>query len=180
MIKLIDLLNESSTKPYGYGCVMLYFDFPYINKIHDAINPKDIYEDEEDPSFGLEDEPHCTLLYGLHEEVSTKDITKVIENFIFGTCKLHNASLFENEKYDVLKFDVRGPSLHDVNDKLKSFPYTSNFPDYHPHLTIAYLKPGAGKRYTKMLENQEYELKPQYVMFSHPDGSKNKIKINIK
>lgn len=180
MIKLIDLIKESSSKPYDYGCAMLYFDFPYLNKIQDVINPNDIYEEEEDPSFGLEDEPHCTLLYGLHEEVSVKDVTKVIENFTFDTCKLHNVSLFENEKYDVLKFDVEGPVLHDVNSKLKLFPYTSNFPKYHPHSTIAYLKPGMGKKYTEILKDQEFELKPQFAMFSHPDGSKNKIKIKTK
>jgi 2'-5' RNA ligase len=180
MIKLMDLLKESSSVPYEYGCAMLYFDFAYLNKIQDAINPKHIYRDEKDPSFGLEDEPHCTLLFGLHKEVSVEDVTKILKDFIFDICKLHNVSLFENEKYDVLKFDVEGSILHNVNSKLKTLPYTSDFPDYHPHSTIAYLKPGMGKIYTEMLKNQEFELQPQYAMFSQPDGSKNKIKIKLK
>jgi hypothetical protein len=66
-IKLIDLLKEGSNQTYDYGCVMLYFDFPLMDKIHNVIDPKDIYYEEGDRSFGLEDEPHTTLLYGLHE-----------------------------------------------------------------------------------------------------------------
>lgn len=185
MIKLIDLIKESASVPYEYGCVMLYFNFPLINKIHDIINPEDVYNNENDPIFGLENEPHCTLLYGLHKEVTLEDVTNVINNAVFGDCKLYNASLFENEKYDVLKFDVGypvkgGAFLHKCNKELKKFPYTSNFPDYHPHLTIAYLNPGSGKKYTELLKNQEFILTPQYVVYSQPSGDKNKIKINLR
>lgn len=61
-------------KKYEYGCVMLYFDFPSMFKIQDIINPKDIYEEEDDNTYGLEKHPHTTLLYGLHEGVTVKQI----------------------------------------------------------------------------------------------------------
>ena len=177
-IKLMDLLKEGSGQTYDYGCVMLYFDFPEINKIHDAIDPKDIYYEEGDRSYGLEDEPHTTLLYGLHEEVELNEIREVLNEFEFSPCIIHNASLFEND-YDVLKFDVKGENLHEANAELKQFPYTSNFPDYHPHLTIGYLKKGTGQKYTKMLNELEYELIPKYAVYSMPDGSKHNIKIKV-
>jgi hypothetical protein len=158
---------------------MLYFFFPEMNKIHDAINPKDVYIQEGDNSFGFEDEPHCTLLYGLHEGVTTEDIIKVVENYTYYTCKAHNASLFENSDYDVLKFDIKGDNLHETNNDLKNYPFTSNYPDYHPHMTIAYLKPGTGKRYAKMLEGIEFDLVPQYVVYSKPNGDKDKINVRI-
>lgn len=179
MIKLLDLLLEKKGDSYEYGCAMLYFDFPLMNKIHDAINPNDLYEEEGDRTFGLENEPHTTLLFGLHKEVSLDDIKKVLDEFTFSTCKIHNASLFENEKYDVLKFDVKGENLHACNEALKQFPYTNNFPDYHPHMTIGYLKSGMGKKYTKMLEGQEFELVPKYAIYSEPNGTKTKIKVRI-
>ena len=47
---------------YKYGCVMLYFKFPKMEELHNSIDSSD-YEDED----SLEDEPHCTLLYGLHD-----------------------------------------------------------------------------------------------------------------
>jgi hypothetical protein len=176
MIKLLDLLNEEK-QTYDYGCAMLYFNFPEMNKIHDTINPKDVYEEEDDSSFGLEDEPHCTLLYGLHDGVTTEDIKKVLDKYNYPEVTAYNASLFENEKYDVLKFDIKGPNLHETNNDLKQYPYSSDYPDYHPHMTVAYLKPGTGKRYVKMLNKFEFELQPQYAMYSKPDGDRDKISI---
>jgi len=177
MIKLLDLLFENSTSSYKYGCVMLYFDFPQINKIHNIINKDDIYEEDKDKTFGLEDEPHTTLLYGLHKEVSNDDVEKTLNKYTYFPCTIKNASLFENEKYDVLKFDVEGKNLTETNESLKKFPFTSDYPKYHPHLTIGYIKPGLGKKYTKILQGLEYKLIPKYAIYSHPDGTKTKIKI---
>lgn len=178
MIKLLDLLKEEK-QTYDYGCAMLYFSFPEMNKIHDAINPDDVYTQEGDRSFGYENEPHCTLLYGLHGDVTTENVEKVLGKYTYYTCKAHNASLFENPDYDVLKFDIKGDNLHETNKDLQQYPFTSNFPDYHPHMTIAYLKPGTGKRYAKMLNEFEYDLVPQYAVYSKPNGDKDKISIKV-
>jgi len=181
MIKLIDLLRENSQSKYEFGCVMLYFDFPHLFKLQDNINPDDIYEEEGDRTYGLEDEPHCTLLYGLHERVTVEDVEYcTVDSFKFNSqpYTAHNVSCFKNEKYDVLKFDVKGDILHEVNHMLtQELPYTTDFPKYHPHLTIAYLKPGLGEKYIKMFKELKYELKPEYIIFSHGD-KKDKIKIN--
>jgi 2'-5' RNA ligase len=179
MIKLIDLIKENSANIYDYGCVMLYFKFPELFKIQDAINPKYIYKGDEDKTFGMEDEPHTTLLYGLHKEVSLNDIKEVLNNFTFSTCKINNISLFNNPKYDVLKFEVSGKNLKQCNKALKEFPYTSNFPKYNPHLTIGYLHPGTGQQYVDKFKDIEFELVPLHAIYSQPDGTKSKIKINI-
>jgi hypothetical protein len=178
MIKFLDLLKEEK-QTYDYGCVMLYFDFPQMNKIHDVIKPDDVYTKEDDRSFGFENEPHCTLLYGLHDGVTTEDVESVLNKHTYYTCKAHNASLFENPEYDVLKFDIKGDNLHETNADLQQYPFTSSFPDYHPHMTIAYLKPGTGKRYVKMLKEVEFDLLPQYAVYSKPDGDKDKINIKV-
>lgn len=180
MIKLIELLTEKKADSYEYGCAMLYFDFPLMNKIHDAIDPLDVYTEEGDRSFGLEDEPHTTLLFGLHEGVSEENVQDVLDNFTFGDCILYNISTFNNPQYDVLKFDVKGDSLHEANEKLKQYPHTSNFPDYHPHATIAYLKPGTGKRYIRMLKGQEFTLTPTHAVYSKPNGDQVELPIKVK
>jgi len=174
-MKLLSLITENHK--HEYGCVMLHFNFPEMEKIQDMINPNDIYEDETDDSYGLETEAHVTLLYGLHKEVSSENVKEVLKNFSFGQCKLNNASLFENEKYDVLKYDIDGDGLHKANLELKKFPYTSDFPEYHPHLTIAYLKPKTGKKYSDALKNSSFTLIPTYAIYSQTDGTKQKIKI---
>lgn len=171
-------VNEKSGDSYSSGCVMLYFDFPQMNKIHDGIDSNDLYEEEGDRTFGLEDEPHCTLLYGLEDVVTVEQVKEILDQHVFGTCKVYNASLFEND-YDVLKFDVKGDSLHACNEALTELPYNNQYPDYHPHMTIAYLKKGTGKKYCDRMDGHEYELVPTHAVFSQPDGTKTKIKINI-
>lgn len=178
-MKFRDLFEEEK-QVHNYGCVMLYFDFPKISEIHKKIEKEDIYTELNDNTFGLEDEPHTTLLYGLHEKVSLNDIKKVLSNFKFTNCKIKNPSLFENEgkPYDVLKFDVEGKNLYEANKILKKYPYTSDFPDYHPHMTIAYINKGKGKKYVNKLKNiNEFNLKPKYIVYSQIDGSKDKIKL---
>jgi len=170
------LLNEQ--QKFTYGCVMLYFTFNEMDDIHDLIDSNDLYE-EDGEDYGFETEPHVTLLLGLHKEVSTSTVEDVLDGYTFYTCKAHNASLFENEKYDVLKFDIEGDNLHEVNYKLKKHPHTSDFPDYHPHMTIAYLKPGKGKKYVEKLKGKDYWMAPQYAVYSKPNGTKDKISIHI-
>jgi 2'-5' RNA ligase len=177
-MKLMEILNENHK--FEYGCVMLYFDFPEMKSLHQKINPEDIYTSEEDGTFGLETEPHTTLLFGLHPEVTDNDVKTVLSKHCFGSCQIRNASLFENPVYDVLKFDVSGFGLHECNNDLCKYPHTTNFPDYHPHMTIGYLKTGTGKKHTDLFKNMMYSLTPQYAVYSKPDGTKTKFKITLK
>jgi 2'-5' RNA ligase len=99
-----------------------------------------------------------------------KDVKNILrETFIFPT---KYASLFENEQYDVLKFDVQNSALYEINAKLCELPHTTNFPDYHPHATIGYLKPGAGKKYVEKFKNKEYEVTPNRIVYSKPNGGR--------
>lgn len=181
MIKLKSLLKEASEKVHEYGCVMLYFTFPEINTIHHLIDQNDIYTDDNDPSYGLEDEPHITLLYGLHPEVTVDQVKHVLDGHVYSTCNIFNASVFNNEKFDVLKFDVKGEGLNDTNTALKKYPYTSNFPNYHPHLTIGYLKKGTAQKYADKINKmmpKGYQLVPKYAVYSESEGTKNQLPIH--
>jgi 2'-5' RNA ligase len=176
----INRLLENSESTYDYGCVMLYFTFPQMEDFHKMIKPEDIYVEEGDKTFGLEDELHCTLLYGLHEEVTLEDIKSVLDQYKFEGCKIFNPSKFDNEKYDVFKFDVMGGPLIEVNKKLTQFPHTNSYPDYHPHMTIGYLQPGTAKKYIDLFNKEginEFNLNPTHCVYSFPDGSKEQIKI---
>lgn len=169
---------EATQQKYEYGCAMLYFNFPTLKILHQAIDPADIYTEDGTRSFGLEVEPHVTLLYGLHDGVTADQVKKIVNRFPYGKCRFYNASLFEND-YDVLKFRVEGLNLHTSNKMLKELPHTSTFPNYQPHLTVGYLKQGTGKKYTEMFEHLEFEAMPTYVVYSAADGTKHTLSIEL-
>jgi hypothetical protein len=175
-IKLFEeFLNEKGNVTREFNAAMLYFDFPAMATLHQAIRPEDIYTVESNEGYGLEEEPHCTLLYGLHPEVSVDQVTSKLDGIKFGECKAYNLSLFENDKYDVLKFDMEGDNLHNANKALTELPYTTDYPDYMPHMTVAYLKPGKGSEYLRILNSQEHSLKPLHIVYGMSDGTKQKI-----
>ena len=173
--------EEKKKESYDYGCMMIYFNFEEMKSLHNQIDPDDIYIDEDDDSYGLEKEPHVTLLYGLHsDEINDEDVMKAVEKKDIEKLVLHNISSFSNEKYDVLKFDVKGEGLKEANKALKKFPYTSDFPRYHPHSTIAYLKPGKAKKYIEMWKDEEHEVYPRYLVYSKPAEKEGEKKPKVK
>jgi len=184
MIKLKDLITEAKSG-YDYGCVMLYFTpNEEVVQFQNEIVPSDLYTADDNGGYGLETEAHCTLLYGLHEEVELDTIKEILDKIKFGECMVHNPSLFENEKFDVLKFDVGYPTkggafLHKANTELVKLPNTQTYPDYHPHMTVAYLKPGMGKKYVDMLNGNvsSFKIVPTHAVYSQPDGTKTEISI---
>jgi len=183
MIRLRDLLKENSTSVYEYGCAMLEFSFPELSEVQSVIDKRDVYTETGDKTYGLEDKPHTTLLYGLHDdEITLDEVEAIYDKYTFYTVKAHNPSLFQNEKYDVLKFEVEGDNLHEINSDFKEYPFTSDYPDYNPHLTIGYIKAGRGQKYVDLINKRgmnEYWLAPQYGVYSQPDGTRNKINIVV-
>lgn len=174
-------LNESSKSTYDYGCAMVYYDMPQMQKIHEAISPDDVYTEDGDNSYGLEDEPHTTLLFGFHNDVDADSVLEVCSKFNYSDdLILNNISCFNNEKYDVLKFDVESPVLHRANAQIKSSfanRYTTNFPDYHPHCTIGYIKKGKGQHYADLFKNESYLVTPKKLVYSMPSGDKREVEL---
>jgi len=87
---------------------------------------------------------------------------------------LKKISIFENDNFDVVKFDIIGDSktkLNKMNAKLVKLPHTTDYPDYHPHTTIAYVKAGTGNDYTKTLSKEDsLVVKPNKVVYSKANG----------
>jgi hypothetical protein len=77
----------------------------------------------------------------------------------------------------VLKLDVDCDVLHKVNKELSKLPHTTEYPNYKPHVTIAYLKPGLGKKYLNIGLKDLY-AKPIGIEYSLPDGSKINRKLD--
>lgn len=109
------------------------------------IASSDVYTDPDDPTLGREDEPHITVKYGLHTS-DAEEVREVVEGFGSFEVKLDAVSIFEREEYDVVKIGVKSSKLHRLNKLIEdSLETTTKFPEYVPHLTLAYIKKGSCK-----------------------------------
>lgn len=184
--KILESLKEDKTeKKYDYGCVMLDFDLDIKNwnTLQKLIKNEDIYNDSKDTTFGREDGPHCTLLYGLHNTISDKRIQNVVDKIPKIDIKFGEITIFENSKdYDVIKFYIHNKELDKWNEEFKKFPYTSEFDEYHPHCTIAYLKKGRANFYLKELNKfiKKYPFKVLGNQISYSKHNNEKIITKIK
>ena len=172
--KYIQFIKESSG--YQYGCVMVEIPVSNWNEITSSINPEDIYEEEGDSTYGIQNNPHLTLLYGLHDSVTPDMVKSVFENFTDNiNIVVDGIDIFENEDYDVVKFNVKADgALQYLHDELSKFPNSNSFPDYKPHITICYVKKGSGKKYIK--PEYKYEVKNvDKITYSMPSGEKVKF-----
>jgi len=169
-----DLLAEGDEK----HCVMV--GLPKFSMLTNYINniPEEYLYRPKNRKYGRESMPHITVLYGIkpHEEYAAKDILSKIPGKLVAT--LGKVSLFENCKsddggvFDVLKIDVESPDLAKINKKLRSkVEYESDHPKYHPHVTIAYLKPGKGKEYVG--EDKFEGKKFLFEVFLYSDGNRD-------
>lgn len=140
-----------------------------------AIPSKELAED------GREDVPHVTVKFGLHFRSPSVRLRRVIEEFGVITATLGKTSLFQNDDADVLKVDVDSADLHRLNALVsKVIPTHTTHPTYIPHVTIAYLKPGLGKKYAGRDDLAGRKLQFDRVLFSDKDGHMEEIKLGSK
>lgn len=159
-----------------YGCVMVFFD---VNKndwdlIQSKIDEDDLYLGAEDESgYGREVEPHVTILYGIHTDVADDEVEELIEQIKKPKITLDKVSTFSNPKFDVIKFDVESDDLHKYNKLLKTLPHTDTYPEYHPHVTIAYLKKGVVDKYLKKFKDvKPLDVKVNNIVYSKANGDR--------
>lgn len=183
------VVKKASDAPRDFGCLMLYTPEEVnrrIRLLQNSIDKADLYTEDGENKYGLEDEHHVTALYGLW----TKD-PKVVEGVVgrLGkgkiTGRIFKTSIFENDKYDVLKYDVSSDDLHELNKLLrKDLKYTPDFPKYHPHLTIGYLKKGKGKKYSGRdmpdTTNEGFEFESSDLVYSCDGKEKTHIVLSSK
>ena len=162
-------INEA--KGDQYGCLMLYFDVKNWDEYTSLIDSDDTHE------YGIEDNPHVTILYGFDQSVSADNfknllVTELSASEIGKDLKVENISKFENPEFDVLKFDLESSRLRMANLMVKMEPHTSTFPTYSPHLTLAYLQPGLADSYISKIDDLELKMSNFRFVYSDKDSNK--------
>ena len=170
MIKKFDeFLNENKRE---YGCAMAFFDSDNWNSITSLVNKEDLH------NKGLENEIHVTLLFGLHDDINEDQLFSMLKTFPAISVFVNKFSIFENDEFDILKFDVKNNLLNSLNKQLTdNFEYTTNHPDYHPHITVAYLKKGTGKKYNNYKLADPIKLTSTKYVYSDKNSKQTIINI---
>lgn len=127
---------------------------------------------------GREDEPHVTIRYGLTTE-DPESVRSIFADAGPVKLKLGAVSYFPaaetGKDYDVLKVDVESAGLRRLNRELASVPHEDKFPDYRPHATIAYVKPGLGAKYAKKFGRINQEATVHEAVFSDCNHSQTRF-----
>jgi len=131
--------SHSSTQvnlPQSFAQEVMRWTKENIDEIHIYNNARDEY--------GLEDEIHCTVLWGINEE-KPKVTKKIVGKFKPFSVSLHNITKFATEDmYDVIRIDVIGNELIDLHHTIAdSVDNEQAFSHYMPHITLGYVDPGS-------------------------------------
>lgn len=172
--------EKEEKKNYDFSSTQL--DLPEkaavgIKRLAAKIPDGDLAED------GREADPHITVKYGLHG-TPLKKVRALLADEGPITVTMGKTSFFPASKSssgDVVKVDIDSPDLHRLNKKIAdALPHTDTHPEYKPHATIAYVKPGLGKKYSGDDSLAGEELVLDRLTFSGKNGKTVEIPLGGK
>ena len=103
---------------------------------------------------------HVTLLYGLlqHGTKLKAEIHEVLRDWQMDDVTIEKVGVFqsphEDEPYECIVAHLKvTPELAEGHARLEFLPHVNTFMKYRPHVTLAYVKKGAAKRWVRELNN---------------------------
>jgi 2'-5' RNA ligase len=144
------ILVATLLEGHDYSCIMINLPEDLADQIiawgKQQIPEESLFVDK-DGGKGREDEIHVTVKYGLFDAMPSPELRELFRNTSPFEISLMPISLFRQDDHDVVKMDVTSAQLHTLNREVCSVaPYHDDFPEYHPHITIAYAKKGTCDR----------------------------------
>lgn len=177
------------------GCVVASLTGRAAKQVIDAgrsIADEDLAED------GRETDPHVTVRYGFMPSAEVSEIERIASIYGPLSFALGKVGVFENEEHDVLYYEIvpsEGPvtngqsdvtsaygdnkSLWDLNESLAELPHEDTHPDYKSHACIAYVKPGMGEKYRKMLTSNRSPESCFVSELVYSDAKKERVVIPL-
>jgi len=134
----------------------------------DLINPGDEWS-----NGGIETDTHVTVKYGVRGDMLPA-ISRIAADTSPLVLRFGGVSLFtSNPDFDVVKVDVESNDLRSLNGRLAALPGSDNSrPFYNPHLTIAYVRKGAGQKYVGSGPLVGQEVTVNQLSFLDENGNK--------
>ena len=160
---------------HDFSCTMLELDEVVVKAVQELrvqIASDDLAGE------GLEKEVHCTIKYGTHTD-DIEEVKKVLKSCGLREVRyrIGKLSTFPPSEHSdgatVLKFDIESEDLEKLNAAIsKELKATDSFPEYHPHMTVAYVKTDAADKYLgQVLDAGGPEHVASRICFSQQDGT---------
>ena len=175
------MINEANDASYDYSC--LYVEAPddikqKVVALGKQIPDEDIYEID-NPEYGREEDSHITVKYGFHTP-SAEDVKPFLKGIKGLTANIVDIDVFENDDFDVVILKITSSNMTELHNKLDKLSNSDEYPEYNPHMTIAYVKKGMGQKY-KNMDIGDLERAPMVfgdVVFSSKDDSKVEMELD--
>jgi 2'-5' RNA ligase len=173
--------NWRITADYDYASTQVNLSDDIAKRIMDwgKENIPDEEVSDEDDTQGREDNPHITILYGIVDN-APQQVIDLLQGKPQATATLGKVSLFENDDYDVVKISVESEDLAEFQKIIwDGVEHESDYPEYKPHVTIAYVKPGSGSLYSGATDFEGTEVTFDTIVFSPSDGETTDIRLGV-
>lgn len=139
-----DLYEGLNIDTSRLGCIMMdVTKIPVMQYITGGED--DLFEDtdyDQSPLVG-ENNPHVTILFGLLENGNLwKDkVDTLLEGWKLDTVTINEVSYFDlGDSYAIIGLVEPTEEIIDGHERLTLLPHVNTFSEYHPHITLAYIK----------------------------------------
>lgn len=172
-------VKEAAVGDFSHGCLMLPVPYDLSRQLV-AWSQKYILEKNLDEQ-GIDFQPHVTVCYGFQPGFDAEALRPLMKEYAYVSAKLGKVSRFETEKYDVLKLDIVSADLRAWNRTIRErFHITTSYPDYKPHLTLAYVRPGTCKHLDGNSDWTNAILTTDRLEWSPAEGAKKNLYLRTK
>ena len=159
--------KEENPAEYEYDCISAIVPENIAAQVRSFAEgvPDDILytgdgSEEDAAKYGREMNPHLTLLYGM-ENSDSSELASTLSSYTSMSGVLGEINLFKQEDYDVIYVSVNGDDFNASHKALADSVEApgNTHPEYVPHITIAYVRPGEGASFegNDMLAGKEFE-----------------------
>jgi DNA topoisomerase IB/2'-5' RNA ligase len=153
------------------------FNLPHVIALK-VMGEADRIKDEDLAEKGREDDPHITVLYGIHDDSCREKLGEMLKSIRPIDAKIKHTDVFEKDDCDVVVALVYSPDLHLLRQKVEAIcENTQTYPDYVPHITLAYVQKGMGQKYKALNGLAETEIKLSQFCFCSNDESKTVFRL---
>lgn len=126
---------------------------------------------------GRATQPHLTVKQGLMTRRPDDAVALVAGEKTFSVT-FGRTHVFETADHDIVHVDVSSERLMVLHDALSTLLHRDPHASYHPHVTIAFVKPGQGAAYAGNSFLAGFEMQVRGLTYSSPDGTQVDIPLH--